>query len=46
MRIMTARIRNIKLGGDIEYIRDLLKKGGFTLEIISVQETGDEKDAN
>lgn len=31
---VTMRISGLKLAGDIEYIRDLLREGGFTIEYI------------
>ena len=40
--IVTITISNLKLPGDIEYIQDLIKEGGFTIDTISVWEGDDE----
>jgi hypothetical protein len=42
MKTIHAIISNIKLGGDMQYISDLLKEGGFTIEVLSVHEVQEE----
>jgi len=39
--IVTITISNLKLPGDIEYIRDLIKEAGFTIDTLSVWEGDD-----